>query len=240
MLRSDDAINQAERAARFDVRAEQEAEEEHAAAKRRAKRARRWGTLVLTAMLVSGTAVCLMGMRLIVLIVEAYTLISTERTAEDGFVQMCEQGSNRESVHMRQACMRATVDRASPILFGALTRGTYAFLRELYALVSLPFQAAGLVGVVSLLGVLPWLDAARRFIFPSGQTTPTPSAPEHTVFVLNTSDRAPPISLGGLRHMSNGLGYSSKPLLAPPAFCDGGFEDVTVTAAVPGDKWKVA
>jgi hypothetical protein len=241
MLGSSFPLEEVERAARFDVRAEKEEEASRDADLRKKKRSRRWGTVVLTTSLVIGTAIVLMVMRLLVLIVEAYTLISTERTAEDGFVDLCAKGTNRESLHMRQACMRATVDRSSPIIFGALTRGTYTFLRELYTLVSVPFQAVGLVGAISLIGVLPWIDSVRRFVFPSHRAAAAPAAPEHTIYVLNTGDRASPLSWGGLHQTGSGrsLSYNSKPLLTPPALGDG-FEEIDLGSHNKSGKWKMA
>ena len=103
---------------------------------------------------------CIVGLlllRFMVLVAEARAMIVTERSSDDELMLLCTSGAARESAHMRAACMKATVDRASPALARALTRGAYAFASELYALFSEPFKACSLLGAVGVLSVLPWV-----------------------------------------------------------------------------------
>lgn len=224
MLNSVDALEEEERELRFDVRASRESAREHYLQKMRNIRNRRVGTACLTTSLVVGTGIGLLALRLIVLMVESYTLISSERMAEDEFVELCASGTARESAHMRQACMRANVDRSSPIVIGALTRGTYAFMRELYVFLGWPFQTIGVVGIVSMLGVLPWIESIRVLLF-GATRTPTPTAPEHTIVVLNSGDRMAGLSHPQLRMSSGG----HKSVATPPIIEEDGFQEISLS-----------
>ena len=107
-------------------------------------------------MIVRGMFVLLL-LRFFVLVAEARAMILSERSADDELVHLCALGTARESAHMRAACMQATVDRASPAMARALTRGAYAFASELYMLLSEPFKACSLLGAVGALSMLPWI-----------------------------------------------------------------------------------
>ena len=208
----------------FDTRARREEQEQKEEAKKRRTRNRRMGTFFISTGLVVATALTLLAMRLAVLVVESYTFITSERAAEDEFVQLCKSGTARDSAHMRQACMHATVARASPVIVGAITRGVYAFLRELYVLIGLPFQTMSVVGCISLLGVLPWLETIRTAIFGARKTDSVATAPEHTIVVLNAGDRGPCFTAPRNRLVS-----SKSMLGTPSAFGnDDGFSDISL------------
>lgn len=210
---------------RFDVRALQEEQAEEYRNERRALRKQRAGTAVLGTSLVAGTAVAMLLLRLVVLYIEAYTLIKTERSNEEELISLCRSGSARTSAHMRAACLKAQIDQSSPIIFGALTKSTYALMREAGLLLSWPFKTFGLVSLCSVLGVLPWIETIRSLIF--GNKKPAERAPEHSIFVLNPGDRFPGLTFQSLR--------SREKLLTPPLLDEGGFEEISLV----NDKVKI-
>ena len=137
------------------------------------------------------SSVVLLLLRLAVLVAEAHAMVVGERTADDELIHLCRSGQARESPHMRTACMQATIDRASPAVIRAVTRGAYLFLNELYTLVSVPFRAIGVASAVALMGVLPWINAVRGFFSGTSHDVHREMAqPEHTVVILQNGDRA--------------------------------------------------
>ena len=88
-------------------------EEERASYLLRARCARALRRSITVALVSVGL---LFGMRFLILVLEAYTMISGERGADDDLVKLCRDGAARSSVHMRRACMGAEVDRASPVI----------------------------------------------------------------------------------------------------------------------------
>lgn len=116
------------------------------------------------AVVVGCSATALLLLRFAVLVSEAHAMVVGERASDDELIDLCRSGAARQSSHMRSACMQATVDRASPAVVRALTRGAYAFVHEVYALVCEPFRAMSLVGVVGALSVVPWIGSLRGML----------------------------------------------------------------------------
>jgi len=146
--------------------------------------------------------VLLLVLRLSVLVSEAYAMVVGERAADDELVELCSQGAARESTLMRQACMQATVDRASPVIARALTRGAYSFAREVCTLLEMPFRTLTIAGVVGFLGFLPWLGTLRSVmgmgIRAGSEDDPSPG--EHTIMILQNGDRSDGITERQLVH----------------------------------------
>lgn len=144
----------------------------------------------------AATVVFLFSLRFVILVLEAYTMISNERRSDDDLVELCTSGKAQGSAHMRQACMNATVDRASPAIARALTNGAYNLVAEIAAMAAFPLQSSAMTGVV-VMSVLPWLSAIKSFFTPSRlQQT---GDHEHRVFILHNGDRADPEDRAGLR-----------------------------------------
>jgi hypothetical protein len=153
---------------------------------------------------------CVIGLlllRFMVLVMEARAMIVTERSSDDELMHLCTSGAARESAHMRAACMKATVDRASPALARALTRGAYAFASELCAIFSEPFKACSLLGAVGVLSVLPWvgtlwtvLIAGNAAELARGRGAGGAGDGEHTVVILRNGEM--PWDPAGGRHAS--------------------------------------
>lgn len=149
---------------------------------------------------------CVLGLlllRFLVLVAEARAMIVVERSDDDELVHLCTSGAARESAHMRSACMKATVDRASPAIARALTRGAYAFASELYALFSEPFKAFSLMGAVGVLSVLPWINTLWYMLVGSATMSEVrrgdrgvASDSDHTVVILRNGEMAWDQSVG--------------------------------------------
>ena len=150
---------------------------------------------------------CVVGLfflRFVVLVAEARAMIVTERSTDDELVHLCTSGAARESAHMRSACMRATVERASPAVARALTRGAYAFVSEMYVLFCEPFKACSFLGAVGVLSVLPWANTLWTALVGSISKTARIYSDEgdHAVVILRNGEipcKLPSHSLPNLR-----------------------------------------
>ena len=165
-------------------------EEERASYLLRARCARALRRSITVALVSVGL---LFGMRFLILVLEAYTMISGERGADDDLVKLCRDGAARSSVHMRRACMGAEVDRASPVIVRAFTRGAYNLGSEVASMAAYPLQSTAMTSVL-VMSVLPWVGTLRALFLGSGGRHGGTSEPEHTVVILHNGDR--PDALG--------------------------------------------
>ena len=108
------------------------------------KRARRNGITLLVSFL--SMACVLLGCRVIVVFSESYSVVSSERRSDESLLELCSAGKAAESARMRNACMGAKADQASPILFKVLSRTAYATINEVYQLLFAPMQSMSLSG----------------------------------------------------------------------------------------------
>lgn len=60
--------------------------------------------------------------RVVVLVAESYSVVSAERTNNADLIALCRKGAASESPHMRNACLHARSEAASPLLFKAILR----------------------------------------------------------------------------------------------------------------------
>lgn len=73
----------------------------------------RWVTVI------SGALVL---MRFVVLFCEAFSVVRSERIADEDLIELCSRGAAADSVKFRTLCLQAKADRAAPILFKAVLR----------------------------------------------------------------------------------------------------------------------
>ena len=64
----------------------------------------------------------LSSVRVVVLVAESYSAVSVERTNNADLIALCRKGAASESPHMRNACLHARSEAASPLLFKAIMR----------------------------------------------------------------------------------------------------------------------
>lgn len=151
--------------------------------------------------------VVLVVLRLTVLVGEAYTIIASERSADDELVELCANGRGGRSAHMRQACMGAAVDRSGYALARAINRGVYAFGADLYALVGSPFRSGVWASACIALSIVPWLGPVKAFLWPTAAVAAA-AAPEHKVIILHNGGRA-----DGLTEATRRRGLMAPPML---------------------------
>lgn len=60
--------------------------------------------------------------RVVVLFVESWSAVASEREADSELMQMCDVGTAAQSADFRTLCVRKRAERASPVLFKALLR----------------------------------------------------------------------------------------------------------------------
>jgi hypothetical protein len=130
-------------------------------------------------------------LRVTVLVSEAYALIVSERRSEMEFVQLCNEGRASRSVHMREACMHATVENSGFVIFRALSRGCYDFFAELYQFACAPFRAGAWFGALSLVSLLPWVSTLKALCWPGAASSASgDSASAQRVLVLSNGASA--------------------------------------------------
>ena len=72
--------------------------------------------------LVSSLCTLLTVARVVVLFVESWSAVASEREADTELMQMCDVGTAAQSADFRALCVRKRADRASPVLLKALLR----------------------------------------------------------------------------------------------------------------------
>ena len=100
--------------------------------------------------------------RIAVHFLESVAVVRDGRLADEELLELCRSGVARGSEKMREACLKAQRDRASPLVLKATVRAISVAWAEFYETVSTPF---GFVSVSFfflcslLLPTLPWLRA---------------------------------------------------------------------------------
>jgi hypothetical protein len=90
---------------------------------------------------------------------EAWSEVSKERTDNMALLELCRAGQAAGSAPMRRACLEAHVERASPILFRAITKAVNGAFKDFSETVGSPLKL--LVFVLFLISsvtlpVVPW------------------------------------------------------------------------------------
>ena len=104
------------------------------------------------------------ALRMMVLVSEAYAMISSSRLSNEKLLELCNGGVAGGSPHMRTACLQARIEQASPAVVRALNSAMYAFINELYNLALQPLQALGVAGLISFCSALPWIGTLRTIL----------------------------------------------------------------------------
>lgn len=98
---------------------------------------------------------------------EAWSEVNTARTEDEKLLTLCSAGEAADSPKMRRACLEARADRASPILFKAISKAVNTAFKDFSDTVGSPFKLlVFLLFLISsvTLPVVPW----ARMLF--GQT----------------------------------------------------------------------
>lgn len=97
-----------------------------------------------------------------VLFFEARATVREERSQDDELLEICTRGEARSSPKMREACLQARAERASPLIAKAIVYAVSTAFKDFSAMVGSPFKFAVVVlFIVSsvVLPVIPWAKA---------------------------------------------------------------------------------
>jgi hypothetical protein len=148
--------------------------------------------LVLMAVLI-GSLILLLA-RLVVVFTESLEVVRADRASDEGLMHMCSGGEALASARLRTACMEARAEHASPILLKALSRMGDIIANEAVSIATAPMRCFTTASIVGLLGVLPWLPFALRFLFAPAMRVENDGY-SHRVIVLQNGRNMEP--LGG-------------------------------------------
>ena len=124
----------------------------------------------------------LVVIRFVCLFCESFSVVRSERLADDDLIELCGRGAAADSVKFRSLCLQAKADRAAPILFKAVLRAirtafadfTESFNSPTKIAILLLFVLSGLalpvVKAVSALAtahLAPMVDGAHGYGLPS-------------------------------------------------------------------------
>lgn len=160
--------------------------------------------------MISGALVLI---RFVVLFCESFSVVRSERLADDDLIELCGRGAAADSVKFRALCLQAKADRAAPLIFKAVLRAIRTSFADFTECFSSPSRIAILVLFVVSGLALPVVKAvsalATAHMSPlvnaaSGYGLPSESDHEACeVVVLNGNGRTSWINRLRPRRMSN-------------------------------------
>lgn len=113
---------------------------------------------------------CLTAARVVILLVESYTAVRSERLADAELIQMCNQGTASMSTDFRALCMRKRAEQAAPVLLKALMRACTTAFTDFCETLSSPlrvvllllFCVTGVAAPVVKAGATLFVDQLKR------------------------------------------------------------------------------
>jgi hypothetical protein len=99
-----------------------------------------------------------------VLFFEAIAIVREERSQDYELLELCSRGDARSSPKMREACLQARADRASPLLAKAIVHAVSTAFKDFSAMVGSPFKFSVVVLFIISSVVLPVIPWARALI----------------------------------------------------------------------------
>lgn len=140
--------------------------------------------------------------RVAVSFLEALAAVRDERNQDAELLDLCSQGSARASAKMRQACLQAQADRASPILLKAVLRAVTTAFEDFSEAVSSPGKVAILVLFIAW-SVLFGSSWARALI----PADPHAAGAQHVVVLTHNSDALEAPRMGFKRRVQQALRF---------------------------------
>ena len=143
-------------------------------------------------MILGGISLIVAFMRYMVIFFETFSIVRSERDQDLELLELCSKGAGRSSPRMQATCMDATAARASPLLLAVLMRSATVFGTELYTLVAQPLQSVTGIGMLTMVGIAPWIAPLKTFLMTQllrrGTTASTPDyRDDHVVVLTNGS-----------------------------------------------------
>lgn len=111
---------------------------------------------------VSGILTLYSAARVGVLFFEALAVVRDGRSEDYELLELCQRGDARGSAKMREACLKARADLASPIVFKAIVQAVSVAFKDFSDTVGSPFKFGVVVlFVISsvMLPIMPWVKA---------------------------------------------------------------------------------
>jgi len=139
--------------------------------------------------------------RVAVLFFEALAVVREGRSEDYELIELCQRGDARGSAKMREACLKARAELASPVVFKAITVAVSTAFKDFSDTVGNPFKFGVLVLFIISSVVLPIAPWARA-LFGTQHMEPVPYNPGmHFI-----SYAPPPDSRGRLRRIGSKIG----------------------------------
>ena len=91
---------------------------------------------------VSLIGLALSFVRFSVLFVESYSVVSSERAADQDLLKLCSSGAAADSAKFRSLCLAARAESAAPLLFKALLRSLKTGVHDFFEAFNSPTKIA--------------------------------------------------------------------------------------------------
>ncbi len=121
---------------------------------------------------------------------EALSEVSTARTENEELLALCTAGQARGSAPMRRACLEAHAEKASPIVFKAITKAVNDAFKDFADAIGSPFKLVCVVLFLLSSVVMPVVPWARML---AGMQASDPEAFDGAHYI----SYAPPMERGG-------------------------------------------
>lgn len=99
-----------------------------------------------------------------VLFFEALAIVREERSQDYELLELCTRGDARSSPKMREACLQARAERASPLLAKAIVYAVSTAFKDFSATVGSPFKFTVVILFIISSVALPVIPWARAFL----------------------------------------------------------------------------
>ena len=121
---------------------------------------------------------------------EALSQVNTARSENEELLELCTSGQARGSAIMRRSCLEARAERASPIVFKALTKAVNDAFKEFADAIGSPLKLICVLLFLLSSVVMPVVPWARML---AGMQAPEPEALNDVHYI----SYAPPMERGG-------------------------------------------
>lgn len=140
--------------------------------------------------LVTGVLALYSLARVMVLFFEAMSVVRSARQEDEELLVLCVAGQARGSSKMREACLKARAELASPIVFKAIVHAVSTAFKDFADAIGSPFKMLCVVLFMLssvVLPIVPW----ARMLFGQSVGAPEPLSGVHYI------SYAPPVAQGG-------------------------------------------
>lgn len=177
---------------------------------------------------VSGLLTLYSAARVCVLFFEALAVVREGRSEDYELLEICQRGDARGSAKMREACLKARAELASPVVFKAIVQAVSVAFKDFSDTVGSPFKfGVMLLFVISsvMLPIMPWV----RAIF--GTSSAPDIQPMNGIHYISYAP--PPDNRGRLRRVGSKVMKKLK-LRSGPVIEDPDDDDARFTEMEPG------